>query len=374
MKYTIAVTQQCNLGCSYCYISRNREVMSLETADKIIEFMFHHTPEDETIEIGFFGGEPMLEFELIKAISSRIRSHRGYNPDKVNFFIVSNGTIFSDAIADELLRLQLPFGISCDGPPHIQDTSRVFRDGRGSSTVVEKNIRYALRSFPFLPVNAVYTPNTLQHLPEVIDYFYALGVRVIYLNPDISARWTKEHAQMLPVLYRAVGEKYIDYYKQETPCYISMIDSKVTVIMRGGYQPLEKCRMGKGEFAFAPSGNVYPCERLIGSDDGVTHCLGNINSSNLTQVKCSHDASQIANATCPSCELNQYCMNWCGCTNYFATGDYNAPGAFLCASEKASIGVALEVINTLGNEGIPFSDHLAGTPLMSIIGESVLKG
>jgi uncharacterized protein len=372
MKYTIAVTQQCNLGCVYCYISRNPAVMSMETADNIIEFMFRHTPENETIEIGFFGGEPMLEFELIKEILRRIRGHKAYKPEKINFFIVSNGTIFSDAIAEELIRLQVPIGISCDGPPHIQDTARVFADGRGTSMIVEKNIRQALHFFPYLAVNAVYSPGTLQYLPDVVDYFYALGVRVIYLNPDISARWTREHAEMLPELFQRVGAKYLDYYKAETPCYISLIDSKIAVIMRNGYQALEKCRMGKGEFAFAPSGNVYTCERLIGSDDGVTHCLGNINNTIITQVQCSHDSSRIANETCLGCGLNSYCMNWCGCTNYFATGDYNSPGPFLCASEKASIGVALELINTLGAEGIPFSDHLAGTPLMSIIGETAI--
>ena len=370
MKFTIAVTQQCNLGCTYCYVSKNGAVMSLETADNIIEFMFRDIPKDEKLEIGFFGGEPMLEFERIKIIMQRIRNHKAYDSKKVDFFIVSNGTLFSDALADELLRLGVSLGISCDGPPHVQDRSRVFTDGTGTSVIVENTIRKALHYYPFLPVNAVYTPDTLQYLPDVVDYFYNLGVRIIYLNPNISAPWTQKHADLLPDLYQRIGKKYLDAYMAETPCYISLIDSKIAVIMRDGYGAMEKCKMGKGEFAFAPSGNIYPCERLIGGDDGLSHCIGNINNSNPIQVTCSHDANKIANDLCQKCGLNSYCMNWCGCTNYYATGDYNSPGPFICASEKASISVALELINTLGAKGISFSEHLAGTPLMNVIGEA----
>ena len=370
MKFTIAVTQQCNLGCIYCYIFKNDAVMSMETADNIIEYMFNDTPKDEKLEIGFFGGEPMLEFEFIKKVIQRIRNHKAYNSRKIELYIVSNGTIFSNAIADELIRLGVSFGISCDGPSHIQDRSRVFTDGTGTSAIVEKNFRQALQYYPFLPVNAVYTPSTLEYLPDVVDYFYGLGIRVIYLSPNISAPWTQEHADMLPDLFQRIGKKYLDYYMAETPLYISLIDGKIAVIMRSGYGALEKCRMGKGEFAFGPSGNIYPCERLIGNDDGLSHCLGNINTITPLQIKCSHDAHNISNDLCQRCELNSYCMNWCGCTNYYATGDYNSPGPFICASEKASISVALELINTLGAKGISFSDHLAGTPLMSIIGEA----
>ena len=370
MKFTLALTLQCNLACRYCYIDKGQKRMSPETAARIVDFIFQATPPGEKIDIGFFGGEPLLEVELMKTIVGMITGHRLYESQRVLFSVITNGTLFSDEIAATLKQYNITLGISCDGPPQIHDYSRVFADGSGSSGIVEANIRKALRFFPFMPVNAVYRPETLRFLPEVIDYFAGLGVRNIYLNPDISARWTREDVAMLPELYGSIGKKYIEFYRAGVPCHISLIDSKIVVILRGGYQPLEKCRMGKGEYAFAPSGNVYPCERLIGSDDGGEHCLGTINLEGSSILRsCCHDAEHSVNEVCSSCGLHDYCMHWCGCTNFFSTGDYNTPGPFLCGSEKAAIETAYGIIEQLGREGITFSDHLAGTPLMSILGE-----
>ena len=129
--------------------------------------------------------------------------------------------------------------------------------------------------------------------------------------------------------------------------------------------------MGTGEFAFTPSGNIYPCERLIGSDDGKTHCIGNINDGFVLKKTCENSSNAAANIECQTCGIKQYCMNWCGCTNYFSTKNYNLVGPFICASEKAAIRSAFQVIKNAADEGLNFSEHLAGTPLMSIVGEVI---
>ncbi|NTW62775.1 MAG: 4Fe-4S cluster-binding domain-containing protein [Chlorobiaceae bacterium] len=369
MKYTLAITQQCNLACKYCYITKDQKVMSPEIASCIVDFIFQRTPPEDNIDIGFFGGEPLLEFGLIEKIVAMVTGHQLYDSKRVLFSTVTNGTIFSDELAEKLKKDHITLGISCDGPPRLQDFSRVFPDGTATSAIVEENIRRALRFFPFMPVNAVYRPETLHSLPEVIDYFAGLGVRNIYLNHDISARWSKADVDQLHGIYETIGRKYIDFYRAGEPRHISLIDSKIVVLLRGGYHPMEKCRMGKGEFAFAPSGNVYPCERLIGSDDGEAHCLGNIAMGGEMLAGCRHDAEYAVNEVCRTCGLRDYCMNWCGCTNFFATGDYNTAGPFLCGSEKAAIQTAHGILEQLGREGFAFSDHLAGTPLLSILGE-----
>jgi uncharacterized protein len=374
MKYTLAITLECNLACRYCYIGKTGSVMSLETAARIVDFMFERTLPGENMDIGFFGGEPLLEFDLIKSIIGMIKAHERYESKRVLFSMVTNGTVFSDSIAEDLERHNIILGISCDGPSYLQDASRLFKDGEGSSALVEKNIRRALSFFPFMPVNAVYSPASLSCLPDVIDYFASLGVKNIYLNPDINARWSSEDAVKLPEIYNSIGRKYIEFYRRGEPRHISLVDGKIVVILRGGYQPMEKCRMGKGEFAFGPSGNIYPCERLIGSDEGGGHCLGNVADGVMTARSCSHDGERSAAEACMSCGLLNYCMNWCGCTNFFATGDYNTAGPFICASEKAAIQTAYGILEELGREGFTFADHLAGTPLLSILGETGVLG
>jgi uncharacterized protein len=341
--------------------------MSPDTARQVIEFIFRHAPPDETIEIGFFGGEPLLEFELIKTITEMILEHPSYNRAPVEFTVVTNGTIFSDEMPDFLTRNDFGFGISCDGPPDVQDMFRCFPDGSGSSSVVESVMQRAVEALPSVMVNAVYHPRTLHRLPEVVSYFSSLGIRQIYLTPDFSASWTKQDADLLPGIYQKIAQLYIDYYLQDTPHYISLIDGKIAVILREGYQPGERCKMGRGEFAFAPSGNIYPCERLIGSDDGAAHCIGHVSTGLEPGEMCRHLKPRTAvNIECMDCGIKDYCMNWCACSNYFSTGYYNRVGPFLCASEKTAIQTAFNVFETIeGQMGAVFVEHLSGSPAVN---------
>jgi uncharacterized protein len=371
MKYTLCITQRCNLNCKYCYIGKKENRMPLPIAKTVVDFAFNNTPPEERIDIGFFGGEPLLEFGLVEAITHMIEDHVSFDNDRVELDVVTNGTIFSDEIASFLREHRIGFCLSCDGPPFVQDVFRCFPNGKGSSYVVEKTIRRATEVLPSILVNGVYHPYTFQYLPQVVEYFSSLGLRLIYLTPDFSARWSQEHADLLPEIYGRVAERYVNYYLSRKPHFISLIDSKIALILRGGYQPLERCRMGKGEFAFAPSGNIYPCERLIGSDTGGGHCIGNINDRlNLAQLSCKAAPDGNINTECLACGLKDYCMNWCGCSNYFSTGDYNRVGPFLCATERTAIQIAFNILQSLENElGPTFIDHISGTPAMnSIIG------
>lgn len=364
MKYTILVTKRCNLACEYCYIGKNSSVMSLATAEKIIDFIYTNTPEEEKMDIGFFGGEPLLEFELIREITKIIEQHPAYDTDRIELSIVSNGTIFSDEIAEFIKTHNVGFVISCDGPANIQNLYRRFPTGNSSSELVEKNIRKAINALSLIPVNAVYTPKSIQFLPQTVKYLSALGVRQIYLNPDFSADWKKEDIDKLPKVYDEIAKLYIENYLRNDPHYISLFDSKITVILRGGYEALERCRMGKGEFAFAPNGNIYPCERLIGENEE-QHCIGNIYSGlNSTRLLCHINNKGELNNECLKCSLKNYCMNWCGCSNFFSTGYYNRVSAFMCASEKAAILVSQKIYEELDSKikGV-FYDHLGGIPI-----------
>jgi uncharacterized protein len=369
MKCTLAITQRCNLACDYCYVDKKDSIVQFSTVRKIIDFIFENAQKDEKIDIGFFGGEPFLEYDLIKKITALIQTHKSFDQNQVNISVTTNGTIFSEEIANFLAEKKIVLCISCDGPSIVHDTIRHFPDGSGSLIIVEENIKRALKIFPFTPVNAVYSPETLQYLPEVVDYLLALGVRNIYLNPNISARWTKKEADMFPTIYSSIGKRYIDFYCKRKPVYISLIDSKISVILRGGYKSLEKCKMGNKEFAFAPSGNIYPCERLIGSDDGNIHCLGNINEGFIPKekYKTTLSVSNVAvNNECQICGLEDYCMNWCSCTNYFSSGSYSVVAPYICASERASIGVAFQIIQDLEAKGLSYLDLITGNPLINL--------
>jgi uncharacterized protein len=194
-----------------------------------------------------------------------------------------------------------------------------------------------------------------------------MGLKRIYLNPDYSSNWTQADIETLSRVYDRVGEKYITYYIQENPHYISTIDNKITTILRGGYRLSERCRMGRGEYAFAPNGNIYPCERLIDNGKKNSHCIGNINTGiDLSKLSCNKASNGIINKECITCGIKEYCMNWCGCSNFMSTGFYNRVGRFICASEKSAVKTAFHVFQTLEKKlGPTFIDHLAGSPIIN---------
>lgn len=361
-RFTLCVTLQCNLACDYCYVRKNPVAMSPETARRSVDFIFHHSPPGSDIEIGFFGGEPLLEFPLVQAITELIENHPAYDSDHVSLTITTNGTLFSDAIAAFLKEHDFKVCISCDGSPRVQDRFRHTAAGRESSLLVARTLVAALEALPTVLVNAVYRPETFHHLPESLEYLSGLGARQIFVNADYGAPWTRREAEALPVVYRAVADRYIDWYLKDDPHFISLIDAKLTVLLRGGYLPAERCQMGTGELTITPDGGLYGCERLIGTGTDPEHRIGSIETGvDLVRMAGRCAAGGPVNPECVDCGIRDCCMNWCGCSNAFMTGYYNRVGPFLCASERAAVQVALDVYTTLESRlGPVFVHHLAG--------------
>jgi uncharacterized protein len=338
--------------------------MSLDMAGRALDFIFHHAPPKSKIEIGFFGGEPLLKFPLLKAITTMIEDHPAYDSDLVRLTVTTNGTVFTDAIATFFNEHSFKVCFSCDGPPHIQDQFRRTANGKGTGLTVEQNLRAARQALSRVLVNAVYHPKTFRYLPETLDYFSNLGLRWIFLNPDYSAAWTRIEAEALPEIYRTIGNRYIAWYLDKKPHFVSLIDTKVAVVVRGGYHPLERCQMGTGELTITPDGSLYPCERLISNPGGREHCIGNVEQGiDIARILGRCASGEKINKDCAECSLKDFCMNWCGCSNAFMTGYYNRVGPFLCASERALIQTALDVFSTLEKGlGPVFIHHLAGSP------------
>lgn len=362
MKYTLCITLACNLACRYCYVGKRRERMSPATARRIVDFLFARSPVDEAMDIGFFGGEPLLEFPLLREITTIVEAHPRYTPERVRLTVVSNGTLLDDDMLAFIRERGMNLNISCDGPPAVHDRFRIFADGRGSGERVEAAVRRAMEVLGPFPVNAVFHPQTLERLPEVVGYLAGLGVRHIYLNPDFSAPWTAADAARLPAVFARLAELYVDFYRRGDPRFISVVDGKMAVILRGGYQPAERCSMGRGELSFTPDGAIYPCERLLGNGDAERHRIGHIDDGVDATRMCRHRAGGAAlNTECLECGVREYCMNWCGCSNYFSSGFYDRVGPFLCAFERTCLQTAFRVIHQLEESVGPSAfHHLAG--------------
>jgi len=211
-----------------------------------------------------------------------------------------------------------------------------------------------------LQVNAVFGPDTISELPRTVEFFIKSGVLLIHLNPNIKAVWPDKLQYGLSEIFQHLADVYINCYQKGQEIYVNLLDNKMLLFLKGGYDKSDVCSMGDGELAFAPSGNIYPCERFIGEDDNASLCLGNIYTGLDMAHRCSLRTQRgNINPECVECRLAKYCMNWCGCTNYFMSGQTNIATPMLCAMERAMIAAAQRVFDSLVSSGNElFANHM----------------
>lgn len=361
MKATLSLTHKCNLACKYCYAGKSsKKDMSLATAQKIVDFVMKLAPPRRSVEFSFFGGEPLLRFDLIKEIVAYIREKEAESGKAVALSITSNGTVLNQAMLEFFKKEKIDLCISLDGPAQVHNLKRVYKNGRGSFAEVMRKLQMAMGWLEGVQVNAVYGPETLDALPETVAFFRGVGIPSIHLNPDIQASWREDSCRKFPQIYRQIADQYIQSYQGAQEVAINFIDSKIILFLKGGYGSQDICGMGETEWGFAPSGNIYPCERFIGEDDELTFCLGNIYSGLDLGRRCAIVQGRgNRNEACKCCEVRRYCMNWCGCTNHYMTGRIDLTGPALCQMEKAAIKAAEYVLISLSQlDNETFIDHL----------------
>jgi len=357
MKISLSVTHDCNLRCSYCYAGeKTNRSMQMETVRKIVDFAFMITPPHEQIDFSFFGGEPLLKLPLIEKALEYIEGKNKPNP--LSFNITTNGTLVTDSAITFLRDKRIKLCVSIDGPEHIHDRNRVDRNGQGTLNTILKNMRKVSEGLDYYQVNTVYGPETIAELDQTVRFLIDRGIRNIHLNPDIVADWNEADFGLITEMYRKVADTYIAQFERGEEVAVNLLDSKLILFFKGGYETSDKCGMGETEFGFAPSGNAYPCERLIGDDTDEAMMMGNVHTGVRLLKRCSIGKAHANTQTeCTTCPVQQYCMNWCGCTNYHMTGYSDRVGSMLCHSERSAISAAKHVFESL--QGNPlFLNHI----------------
>lgn len=361
MKITLSLTHRCNMACRYCYGGVScKPDMQLDTAKQCIDTALESMPEGSFLNLGLFGGEPLLRFDLIKEIVAYAyrRTSEMFVPVRIG--ITTNGTLVSSDILDYIAEQKINLCFSIDGPEDVHDRNRRYQNGSGSFVEVVRNLELAIQRLGIVEVNAVVGPDTLYDVPRTVDFLTNLGVRVIHLSPNIKATWSAEVCNHFHDVYRQTAEYYIACYQRGDEIALNIIDSKAILFVKGGYSQTDTCTMGDGEWGIAPSGNLYPCERFIGEDNDPTFSLGNIQTGINPSLRCALRLKRGNNREeCSNCYYKRFCMSWCGCTNWFMSGQTDIPSPAFCEMERATIEASRYVFETLvKDDNELFADHL----------------
>jgi uncharacterized protein len=198
---SLNLTQACNLNCSYCFNgNKNNKKMSYETAVKCIDFILKEVAEANVnqlngkmrrAEIQFWGGEPLLEWDMIKRLVDYSENTK-YKDVIVTFNSTSNGTLLTEDKFEFMQDHQLFFMISLDGTPETHNRYRKFHDGKGSQEIIMKNVKKALERWPLLNVRMSPYPERIDHFFEDVKYLVENGITNIMWSPVYEADWTDD--------------------------------------------------------------------------------------------------------------------------------------------------------------------------------------
>lgn len=343
---TLVVNHACNLRCAYCYTGdKLRRPMPTAVGRKSIDRALNSITPGCTLELGFFGGEPLLEAELIRDLVAHARLQAATRRISLSLSMTTNGTIDTRAAWEVMLLDDLHLAISHDGLPEVHDRHRQSIDRQPSSQRVERTLARLLDCGREFRVVLVVRPDTVAYLAAGLEHLYQLGVRHFDPSLDLWATWNCSDGERLET---AVNEA-ADFWAEHLPdCSVSWFDEKAATLARVPTSATARCGFGHGEIAVTPAGNLYPCERLVADDaaDNPMRLPGDalIGDDFLSMPVSAGKYS----AECTSCTLLATCSTSCRCSNYIRTGDVRRPDRLLCLWDQACHRATLRALASRG--------------------------
>jgi uncharacterized protein len=350
MNLTLVLTHACNLRCTYCYAGTPRAAaMSPVTAEQALAFAF--AVDDGPHQLGFFGGEPLLEWSLLQSSTAAADTIVGADLVKT---VTTNATLLTEARAIWLAEQSFYAGLSIDGNAAMQDATRRGRDGASSHAAAMAGLRAAQQAGLRHQVIVVVDPTNVEHLAASVAYLADRGVRRVSLNPNFYTSWSEEAVALFDQQYAAVADLMLASFRVGDPVDVTVLGSKIVTRLKNGYACGDRCGFGQHEIAVAPSGRLYPCERLVGEDRDHTLCIGTV-AAGFDETKRFALLTRKGNRDpeCVDCAHRARCMNWCGCINYGTSGDIDSTGPFVCHHEQTLIREADRIADLLFHEGNP---------------------
>lgn len=342
------VAHDCNLRCKYCFAdgegyNLEKKLMSFQVAKKSIDFLIKESGSKRNLEVDFFGGEPLLNFDVVKKTVEYARTQEKLYNKNFRFTITTNGTLLTDEIIDYLEENMENIVLSIDGRKEIHDNIRVFMNDKGSYDIILPNIKKVVAKRHLSKkqyfIRGTFTSKNLD-FSEDVKHFIDLGFKEISIEPvalpyenPLSIK-EKDFEQIFNQ-YEKICEELIK--NKDVNFYHFNID-----IYNGPciYKRLIACGAGYEYVAITPNGDVYPCHQFIGNKDFI---MGNIFDDNLnTEITKTFKGTHIYNKLeCKECWARFDCSGGCKANSYNFNGDIMKPYEINCKMQKKRIECAI---------------------------------
>ena len=340
------VAHDCNLACTYCFAGEGeyhgeRSLMSLETGRKALDMLVASSGKRVNLEVDFFGGEPLMNFDVVRSLVEYGRSLEKEHNKKFRFTLTTNGMLLNDEILEFANKEMANLVLSIDGRKEVHDRMRPRRGGQGSyDEIVPKFIKAAnSRNQVNYYVRGTYTHyNTdfaedVKHLAEL--GFEQISVEPVVAPPDKDYAIRQEDIPTLLDQYDILSKYLLDRKKsgKSVNFFHFMIDLKQGPC---AYKRLSGCGSGTEYLAVAPNGDLYPCHQFVGMTDFI---MGNVDTG-VTNTSL-RDRFALCNVyskkACSDCFAKLYCSGGCSANAYNFTGDINGSYEIGCQLQRKRV-------------------------------------
>lgn len=346
------IAHDCNLACQYCFAEEGeyhgkRELMSYEVGKKALDFLVANSGNRRNLEVDFFGGEPLMNFQVVKDLVAYGRSLEKEHDKNFRFTLTTNGVLLDDDIMEFANKEMGNVVLSIDGRKEVHDRMRPFRKGAGSyDLIVPKFQKFAeSRHQDKYYVRGTFTHNNLDFSKDVL-HLADLGFKQISVEP-VVAQDTDSYAireEDLPQLmeeYENLALEMVRRHGKENDFnfFHFMID------LEGGpcvAKRLSGCGSGTEYLAVTPTGDLYPCHQFVGNTDFL---MGNVDDGVVnTDLRDEFKSCNVyAKDKCRECFARFYCSGGCAANSYNFHGDIHNAYDIGCALQKKRVECAIMI-------------------------------
>ena len=354
------IAHTCNLNCSYCFASQGkyhgeRALMSFETGKRALDFLVENSGTRRNLEVDFFGGEPLMNFDVVKQLVAYARSIEKEKNKNFRFTLTTNGVLIDDDVIDFANREMSNVVLSLDGRKEIHDRFRVDYAGNGSFDKIVPKFQKLVeaRGHKDYYMRGTFThanPDFLKDIQAMLD----LGFTELSMEPVVCA--SGDEGELLesdmPILfdqYEKLSELMIKREKEGKPFtfYHYMID------LSGGpciYKRISGCGSGTEYMAVTPWGDLYPCHQFVGDEK---FKLGDIwNGVDNLEIQNEFESCNVyARKDCKDCWAKLYCSGGCAANAYHATGSVKGIYEYGCRlfRKRMECAISVAVARALGD-------------------------
>ena len=346
------VAHTCNLNCSYCFASQgkyngDRALMSFDTGKQAFDFLIANSGTRKNLEVDFFGGEPLMNWDVVKELVAYARSvEKQYNKN-FRFTLTTNGMLVDDEVIDFANKEMSNVVLSLDGRKEVNDRFRVDYKGRGSYDTIVPKFKYFVekRGGKDYYMRGTFTHNNVDFTNDILHMadlgFTELSMEPVVCPPGDPYALTQEDLPILKEQYEILAKEMIRRKKagKGFTFYHYMIDLDNGPCI---YKRITGCGSGTEYMAVTPWGELYPCHQFVGDPK---YSLGNV-WTGVTRKEVQDEfrsCNAYARKECRDCWAKLYCSGGCAANSYHATGSINGVYEYGCELFKKRIECAIMI-------------------------------